>query len=128
MSSLRENDFQEALDNLTGNSKSYDEELDSVDEQEISHLFKSSLNDYKRLYKRCSQEGAEIDDEFESYKDEYITSSPAKRLQVISELRQQIQEMISICEHPPKDIMRKYSEDLVTRIENGIMDGFEIEE
>ena len=117
--------FQEALDTLS-NAKSY-EELDEVDEQEISTAFKHALIDYKRLFNRCAKEGNELDNETQSYQEEYLSSSSSsKRIQVIAELQEEIQQMISLCENPPKDILRKYSDDLVSRIENGFMDGFEV--
>ncbi len=128
MAHIWENDFKEAIDNLSGDSRSYDEFYDSVDEEEISSLFKESIIDYKRLFKRCSKEGAELDNESESYIEEYDSSSPSARLQVIANLQEQIQEMISLCENPPKYIVDKYSDDLVARIGNGIIDGFEVEQ
>ncbi len=126
--------FQEALDSLSGCARelcksSYDDSsLDSIDEQEITASFKKVLGDYKRILKRCELEGLEVSDDIESYKDEYYDSSPSisKRLEIMAELREQIRTMITSCERPPKDILRKYSEDLVSRIENGVMDGFEV--
>jgi hypothetical protein len=123
--------YQEALDSISsGCAQDCYDSLDSIDEQEITGSFKTALADYKRLFKRCEKEGVEVSDELDSYKDEYYDSSPSisKRLEIIAELKEQIVTMISSCERPPKDIMKKYSEDLVSRIENGVIDGFEISE
>jgi hypothetical protein len=119
--------FQEALNSLSDCADlSAEISFDSIDDCEITSFFKKTLLDYKRIVKRCEREGLEISNDIDLYKEEYQSASTVKRLEIIAGLQDQIKTMISSCESPPKYISQKYSEDLVSRIEEGIIDGFEI--
>jgi len=96
---------------------------DIEDAEIASDLFKKAVRDYKRLIKTCEREGVSVLDETEDYKEAFGSShSVGSRLTLIKNVRNEIKSMIDVCSSPPKDIISKYSEDLVSRIENGIID------
>jgi len=130
--------FKDALDSLPSlasalfknNSSITDQDLDSCDEEEICAVFKKALSDYSRVIKACRREGLEVDNDTPDIQEEYTsTPSISKRLEIIANLREQIVSMMDSCEKPPKDIINRYSEDLVSRIEGNIIDdGFEVDD
>ena len=118
---MKYNDVCNAIDNFY--KITYDDEYDSCDVAEISNLFKKAVKDYSRIVKTCENEGVSVSDELEEFKEEFVSlSSVNSRLELIAAIQDDIKSMIDVCSYPPKDIVIKYSEDLVSRIENSVMD------
>lgn len=119
-------DFKDALNSFES-VEFEDSFLDTIEEQEISNIFKKAVSDYNRLFKKCAKEGLDYES-VDFYKEEYYNSSPSisRRMEILSSIQEEIKTMLDVCESPPKDIVNKYSEDLVSRIENSIIDGFEV--
>ena len=115
--------FYEALNNIE--TTHIDSFSDLIDEEDIKKTFEETISDYKRLIKKCKHEGLDVFDE--GFDKEYKTSSSIEqRREVLGSLQDQIKELLSSCDLPPKDIFKKYSDDLVSRIEKGIIDEFEV--
>jgi len=118
---MKHNDVCDAIDSFY--KITHDDDYDSCDAAEISNLFKKAVKDYSRLIKACENEGVSVSDETDEFKEEFISlSSVNSRLELITAIQDNIKSMIDVCSYPPKDILTKYSEDLVSRIENGIID------
>jgi vacuolar-type H+-ATPase subunit I/STV1 len=119
---MKHNDVCNAIDNFY-KITTYDDEYDFCDAVETSSLFKKAVKDYSRIIKACENEGVSVSDEVEEFKEEFVSlSSVSSRLELITAIQDDIKSMIDVCSYPPKDIVTKYSEDLVSRIENGIID------
>lgn len=128
-SSQDDNDFQDALNSFTEFEFSEDSFTESMEEQEITNIFKKAVSDYNRLLRKCIREGLEYE-EVEQFEEEYYNTSPSisRRMEILASVQEEIKDMLESCSSPPKDLSNKYSEDLVSRIENCIIDGFEVYE
>jgi len=130
--------FKAALDSVSSvtsailqknNDSSPVDDFDDCDQAQITDLFCKCLADYRRVIKACIRDGIEVENDTQEIKEEYVTSSSfQKRLEIIASIQEQIISMAEACDNPPRGVVSKYSEDLVSRIENGIIidDGFEV--
>lgn len=99
---------------------------EEFEREEIDAIFRKSVSDYRRLAKRCEKEGTSISDAAAEYKAEFeMSPSIADRMAILENLRGEIQSMMSACS-PPGDLIEKYSDDLVSRMERGDMDFTEL--
>ena len=123
---MKFNDFYDAINSFNNSSTDFFSE--SVEDESLSDIFKEAISDYKRLIKRCKNEGLDLSScDYEEYSKEYKTSTTIEqRREIFASLQDEIKNLLDSCDLPPKDITKKYSDDLVTRIENGIIDGFEV--
>jgi hypothetical protein len=124
--------FKIADDFYSRAAASTDEEgdVDYGDEVEVSKFFKKTLADYRRVVRACEHEGLGVINETDEYKEEFVASdSVSNRLKLIADIQSEIKTMMGACDRPPRDILNKYSEDLVSRIEDGVIDdALEVEE
>jgi len=100
-----------------------DDDFDCYEAAETGNLFKKAIKDYIRIVKTCENEGVSVSDEADEFQEEFLSlSSLNSRFELIAAIQDNIKSMMAVCSSPPKDILSKYSEDLVSRIENGIID------
>jgi len=108
-------------DNLLKIAERYAEssflDYDYMDEKELNKFFVSVIKDYGRIYKKCSDEGLDLDGfDGKEYNEDFKVSSSEEKGRLIERIENRIASLIDICDIVPDDIIDKYSreKDLVS--------------
>ena len=86
-------------------------------ETNIAYVFKTALNDYKRMLKQCKKEGIDVGDdvsEIDSIVYEYkISEFKSDKTNLISRIKDRVICLIEICDEIPPFLDKRYRKDLV---------------